>query len=364
MLSAVDRAITDETVTDNAVYRSPGDRESANDESATIAEGSTFPAGTALVGFFVWFILARALANVTAQRERLLEIATFAGVFGAVLASLSLVGSLVRASLANRGGARALHAVRAIAAVPVALLVFAALFGEPKLGFQWAGFVGAVATLWTSAVVAIARPGALTAARITFALLVIGESIELAYAPAQALLSVASAGGIAMAWLGRGAEIATIGGAVCASLWAYRASERAVGAQRTRLFLPFPVALGAMLLALVVVLPSSAAAILGRTAFGARFDLVTSDTVTAVHRLTLVGYLIAPTLLLASVALSLASVGYDNGAGGRRASGWLLVLFAGFGVLRLAGPMDPIRLVMVALAAVLLERSSDREKLL
>lgn len=351
-------------MTDNAVYRSPGEGESAHDETDEHAEGSTFPAGTALLGFFLWFVLARALANLTAQRERMLEIATFAGVFGAVLASLALVGSLVRASLAARRGTRALHAIRAIGAVPVAVLVCAAIFGEPKLAFQWAGLVGAVVTVWTSAIVAMARPGALTSARITFALLVIGESIELAYAPAQALLPVASSGGVAMAWLGRMAEMATLAGAISASVWAYRASERAVGVQRTRLFLPFPVALGSMLLALVAVLPANAAAVLGRTAFGARFDLVTSESVTAVHRVALLGYLVAPTLLLSAAALSLASVGYDNGAGSRRASGWLLVLFAGFGVLRLAGPMDPIRLVMVALAMVLLERSSDREKLL
>ncbi|MBL8683323.1 MAG: hypothetical protein JNK05_29415 [Myxococcales bacterium] len=351
-------------MTDNAVYRSPGEGESAHDDPDTHAEGSTFPAGTALVGFFLWFILARALANVTAQRERMLEIATFAGVFGAVLASLALVGSLVRAAIANHGASRWLHAIRAVGALPVALLVFGALFGEPKLALQWAGLVGAVVTLWTSAVVAMARPGAFRSARVTFALLVIGESIELAYAPAQALLPVASSAGVTMAWLGRVAELATIAGAISASVWAYRASERAVGAQRTRLFLPFPAALGAMLLALVVVIPANAAAILGRTAFGARFDLVTSDSVTSVHRVALLGYLIAPTLLLGAAALSLASVGYDNGAGSRRASGWLLILFAGFGVLRLAGPMDPIRLVMVALAMVLLERSSDREKLL
>ena len=47
----------------------------------------------------------------------------------------------------------------------------------------------------------------------------------------------------------------------------------------------------------------------------------------------------------------------------RRVLAVMLLIFGGFGVLRIAGPMDPIRLVMVALAAVLLERAQTRESL-
>lgn len=348
-------------MSDDAVYRSPAD---ATSDQAEHDEGSTFPSGTALAALFVWFVLSRALANITARSPRMLEIATFAGVFGGVLAALALLGTLVRAAAASKGGARAVHAARALLAAPVALVVFAAMFGEPKMGLQWAGLVGAASTVVFSAVLGAVRPGAFASARIAFALLLVGESIELAYAPAQAMLPSAGSGAVTMAWLGRAAELCTLLGAVAATVWAYRAGERAVGAKRTQLFLPFPVALGAMIVAIVVMVPAAAAAVLGRTTFGARFDLVTSGAESTVSRLALLAYAIAPTLLLGTAALSTASVGYDNGAGARRSLGWLMVLFAGFGVLRLAGPMDPIRLVMVALAMVLLERAGDREKLL
>ncbi len=343
------------------MYRSPAD---ATSEQAEHEEGSTFPAGTALLSLFAWFVLARALANLTARSPRLLDIATFAGVFGAMLASVALVGTLVRAAASSKGAARFVHALRALLALPVAALVVAAMFGEPRTSIQWAGLVGAASTIAFSAVLGAARPGAFASARATFALLLIGEGIELAYAPAQAMLPPAGSGAVTMAWLGRIAEASTMLGAIAAVVWACRAGWRAVGAQRTKLFLPFPVALAAMITAIVVMVPAAASVVLGRTTFGARFDLVSTDAESSVGRLALLAYAIAPTLLLGSSALSMASFGYDNGAGSRRALGWMLVLFAGFGVLRLAGPMDPIRLAMVALAMVLLQRAGDRERLL
>lgn len=348
-------------MTDDAVYRSPAD---ATSEPAEQDEGATFPAGTALAALFVWFILARPLANITATRPWMLQTATFMGVFGAVLAALALVGTLVRAALSTAGSTRIIHALRALVALPVALLVFAALFGEPRSSIQWAALIGAGTTAAFSLVMGAARPGAFASARIAFALLLIGELIELSYAPAQAMLPPAGSGAVAMAWLGRGAELCTLLGSVAATLWAYRAGTRAVGAERTKLFLPFPAALLAIIVAMIVMVPAAASAVLARTTFGARFDLVSNDAESVVSRLALLGYSIAPTLLLGTAALSTASIGFDNGAGARRSLGWLLVLFAGFGVLRLAGPMDPIRLVMVALATVLLERAGDRERLL
>lgn len=294
----------------------------------------------------------------------MMDAAAFFGVFGALLAAVALIGTLVRATLAAQGGARVLHGLRALLALPVGALVVAAMFGEPKPGFQWAALIGAAATVLFSGVLGALRPGAFASARIAFASLLIGECIELAYAPAQALLPTEGRGAITMAWLGRGAELCTLIGAVAATVWAYRAGERAVGAQRTRLFLPFPAALGAMMVAIIVVVPAAATVVLGRTTFGARFDLVTTNDASTVGRIALLAYAVAPTLLLSASALSMSSSGYDNGTGARRTMGWLLALFAGFGVLRLAGPMDPIRLVMVTLAMVLLERASDRERVL
>ena len=38
----------------------------------------------------------------------------------------------------------------------------------------------------------------------------------------------------------------------------------------------------------------------------------------------------------------------------RRVLGWVLVLMAGFGALRLSGPVDPLRTAVVTLACVLI----------
>lgn len=348
-------------MTDEAVYRSPAD---ATSEPAEQDEGSTFPAGTALAALFVWFAFARPLANITAQRPWMLQVATFVGVFGAVLSALALVGTLVRSARASSGSARIIHGLRAVVAAPVALLVFAAMFGEPRSSLQWAGLIGAGTTVIFSCVLGALRPGAFASARVAFGLLLIGELIELAYAPAQAMLPPSGTGAVMMAWLGRGAELCTMAGAIAATVWAYRAGTRAVGAERTKLFLPFVGAPAAIIVAMILMVPAAASAVLARTTFGARFDIVSNDAESVVGRVALLVYAIAPTLLLGTAALSTASIGFDNGAGARRSLGWLLILFAGFGVLRLAGPMDPIRLVMVALAAVLLERAGDRERLL
>jgi hypothetical protein len=345
-------------VTDDALYRSPAD---ATSEPTAHTEGSTFPAGTALATLFVWFILARPLTNLTARHPWLAKTATFMGVFGAVLAALALVTMLVRAAHEAPGSLRILHAVRALVALPVTLLVFAALLGEPHLSIQWAGLIGAGLTVAWSSVLGVARSGTFVSARMVFASLLIGELIELGYAPAQAMLPPEGRGAVTMAWLGRTSELCTLLGSFAAARWAYVAATRAVGAERTRLFLPFPVALTAVIVAMIMMMPTAASAVLARTMFGARFDLVSDDAQAVVGRLALFGYALAPALLLAAATLSTASIGFDHGAGARRSWGWLLVFFAGFGVLRLAGPMDPIRLVMVALATVLLEQASARE---
>ncbi|MDP3275169.1 MAG: hypothetical protein Q8Q09_08245 [Deltaproteobacteria bacterium] len=326
-------------------------------------EGGTFPAGTALTAFLLWFVLARVTANLTVRRPAMLELATFSGVLGAVLAALAvlaLLGTAARRSSFKK--LKILHGLRTIASIPVVLLVFVSMFGESPLWLQWSALTSAAVTVAISALLGVTQPRAHAAARSAFVMLAIGELIELVYAPAQALLPSGDVSGAhTMAWLGRVAEASTFAGSFAALLWAYRASVSLVGKARTRVFLPFPVAMGSVLSALVLTLPSSVAAVLARTTFGARFDWLTGSDAGVIGRAALLGYLLAPVFLIGSVGLSMASVGFDHGAGTRRSLGWVAVLFAGFGVLRIAGPMDPIRLILVTLGAVLLERASARE---
>ncbi len=314
-----------------------------------------------MAGLAVWFVFARTLSHWTERVPALLSVATFAGVFGAVLAGLATPGTLAIDATRSSGAPRALLAARAVLAAPIAALVFASMFGEPPVALQWTALASAGLTLVLAASTAIVRRDTLTSARLTLLALLVGEGIELAYAPAQALLPPNGSGALAMAWLGRISELCALLGSAAAARWAWSAGVRSVGAERTKLFAPFVASIAAVLLALVTVVRTPAGAMLGRVVFGARFDLVSLDEHSAVSRPALFLYILAPIMVLASITLSGAGIGRDRGAGARRTLGWLAILFAGFGVLRIAGPMDPIRLALVALGAVLLERATDRE---
>ena len=65
--------------------------------------------------------------------------------------------------------------------------------------------------------------------------------------------------------------------------------------------------------------------------------------------------------LITASSVSLATQGNDRGGGVRRALGWTCVLLAGFGAVSIAGPLDPLRAVLVALGALLLEQAVERE---
>jgi hypothetical protein len=347
-------------VSDSAVYRSLEDR-SVSDNSGS-GESETFPAGSSIVLLGLWFVFARALAHMTARRPAMLEVATFTGVAGALLALAAIFAALGWATLETRGSLRILHALRMVVVAPLALFMSISLFREPAATFQWSAVLSVGATVLLSCAWAMARGRTTIAARVTFATLLVGSLIELAYAPAQAMLEPGGVGAVRMAWLGRLSEACTFAGSIAAARWSFTASKALVGAARTRLFLPFSVAVASVMAGLVVVLPANVATFVGRTTFGVRFDWAMGDQSAVLSKPVLFAYLVAPVGLLSAAALSMASVGQDRGAGSRRVLAVLLLLFSGFGVLRLAGPMDPIRLVMVALAVVLFERAQSREQ--
>jgi hypothetical protein len=66
-------------------------------------------------------------------------------------------------------------------------------------------------------------------------------------------------------------------------------------------------------------------------------------------------------LLVAAGGVSLAAQRHDEGASIRRALAWPCILMAGFGAASPAGPMDPYRVVALALGVLLLEQSMERE---
>jgi hypothetical protein len=312
----------------------------------------------------LWFVLTRIFIRASVEHALVGKIAIFAGTAGAVLASVATVTTLLEAARGGGTIARAVAIVRVLLAAPVLLLVAAALRGEPPESLQLAGLAGATATLATACISGIIRAGkGMWAARVTLLFLLIGETIELIKPPAQLAAPTDSFWAHFFDKAGAISELAALLGAVGAFVWAFLSASRAAGGARTRLFMPLPI-LASLVFSLLATfmfhtpVQSHIPPLLARSAFGTRFDIVlaTSDSGT-ITTAALLGYLLIPELLLCAIAVSVAGVLFDRGASARRILGWAAVMLAGFGAVRLAGPMDPIRLVLVALAAVLLERS-------
>lgn len=336
-------------------------------DGAASARGvGTFPAGSALAALGVWFVLTRVVVRFTMQHPGAAKVAMFAGAGGAVLAALALVGATLETVRDEPSAVRrALGWVRLLFAVPVAALVFAAVFDEPPALLQWLALGGAAATVTLATLAAVVRraPGML-AMRGALALLLVGELAELVIPPVMSLAPGEPFWVRLVERISPVSELATLVGAALAVAWAYAATNRAAGAPRTRMFLPLPIFVSVVLSYLAFTLPERVAAAVARSAFGVRFDLLTHSSVTGhVSKAAVLLYLLIPELLFCASSISLAGLMFDRGAAARRALGWVAVLLAGFGALRLAGPMDPMRLVLVALGAALLERAAAREAL-
>ncbi len=323
----------------------------------------TFPAGIALASLGVWFMLSRVLVRIANERPVAGRIAVFSGVLGAVLAMIAVLLHVAEGLREKSVASRALAALRLAVALPTGLLVSAAMIGEPTQWQQWAGLWGTAGTVVLSLVPAIVRARGLWLARVSLALLLVGELIELGWPPAHIAFAPGTMMPRVFGSLGPVSEACAMVGAIAALAWSVSATRHAAGWARTRMFLPLPVFTAALLSMLSTTIPLRVAIAAARHAFGVRFDLVWTDTgpLAVYSSVGLLVYLLVPELLIGSAAVSVAAVTVDHGAAPRRALGWVAVLFAGFGALRISGPMDPIRLVLVSLGVVLLERSLVRE---
>lgn len=335
-------------------------RPPANTAGASSSEArGTFPAGTALAALSVWFLLSRVLVRVASERPAAARVAVFAGVLGAVLGVIATLIHMADGLRERSIVARVIAAARLACMLPVGLLVSATMMGEPTSSQQWAGLFGAAGLLWLVLVPAVVRAREMWLARMTLVLLLVGESIELGWPPAHIAFAPGTFWPRLFGRLGAMSEMCALVGAILAFAWAVRSTRYVAGWARTRMFLPLPVFTAALLSMLSSTIPPRIAVAAARHAFGVRFDLVWSDSSQlAVYSIAgLMAYLLIPELLIGAAAVSVAAITVDRGAAPRRALGWIAILFAGFGALRLSGPMDPIRLVLVSLGVVLLERS-------
>jgi hypothetical protein len=333
----------------------------APDALGPAAGGTLFPAGTAVAFLTFGFFITRVFVGLADQRARLGQAGTFATVAGVVLALVSIARFAWSASGAR--GAFASLALRAAAIAPVLALSLAAMFStEVARPLQWASLGGLAALVVAvgGRAVALHLAGKRRVAAVTLALLVVGEGIEL-FGPAA---SLASRPGSALPRLadalGRVSEASTFVGVALAIVWAFRRAVEHLGVARAMAFLAMPAGFGAVLLTLPARLPRTTEMV-ARSAFGARFDLAGVGGAGHPTRLALTAYTLLFTGMVAAVSLSLATQSIDRGAGARRGLGWTCVLLAGFGAAGLAGPMDPLREVLVALGVLLLEQSAERE---
>lgn len=340
--------------TEGRVY---GASVNTGDGSRPLTPGTagTFPAGTALAALMVWFFLGRIAVRYTLLHPGAARLSMLAGVTGAVLAAVALVVTLVQGIRAQSTLGKVLGTVRLVVALPVVSLVAAAMQGPPPEGIQWAALAGAMATVLLALGVAIVRAHGRWLTRGALATLFLGEWIELAWPPA---LVAAPPGSFWPTLLGRAgvlSELMAFGGSGLALAWSVTATLRVAGPERTRSYLSLPLVFGVLLSGFTAMLPPRVATAVARNALGVRFDLV-SSTGGAVPAVVLLAYLFIPVSLFGAASVSLAGLPTDRGAA-HRALGWLAILLAGFGAIRLAGPMDPIRMVLVALGVVLLERA-------
>lgn len=326
------------------------------------AAGETlFPAGVAVVFLTLGFFVTRVFVGLADQRVRLAQAGTFATVMGVVLALVAIARFAWSASGARRPLLSLV--VRAVAIAPVLTLCVAAMFStEVSRGLQWAslGGLGALVLASCGRSVAVLLRGGHRLAATTVSLLVMGELIEL-FGPAASLASRPGSGLPRVAdALGRVSEAATFVGVALATVWAFRRAREHLGALRATAFLAMPAGFGAVLLTLPARLPRTTE-LVARSAFGARFDLAGVGGAGHPTRLALSVYTLLFTGMIGAVSLSLATQSIDRGAGARRGLAWTCLLLAGFGAAGLAGPMDPLREVLVALGVLLLEQSAERE---
>ncbi len=324
-------------------------------------ETTLFPAGLAVAFLTLGFFVTRVFVGLADQRAWLGHAGTFATVSGAIFALVAIV----RFAWSSSGARHAFVslAARSAAIAPVLALTAVAMFSTTvSRSLQWASLAGVALLVLVAGIrtIALHLKGDRRIAAMTLALLVMGQSIEL-FGPVASLASQPGSALPRVAFLlGRVSEASTFVGIALAIVWAMRSAIASLGRARSMLFLAMPLGFGAVLLSLPARLPRTTEMV-ARSAFGTRFDLANVGGAGHPSRLALSVYATLFTGLVAAVSLSFATQSLDRGAGARRGLAWMCVLLAGFGAAGIAGPTDPLRVVLVALGALLMEQSAERE---
>jgi hypothetical protein len=238
-------------------------------------EARTFPAGSAVLALAIWFVLARLISRLAVEHAWAAAASMVAGIAGTTLAALAVLIAIGRdVWFAPNVAWRAWAAVRLAAAVPMALQVGAALRAQPSVRVQLAGLFSAAATVTLALIEGMVRAHGLWLARATLALLLVGESIELAWPAAHFMFAPETFWPTLLTHLGRWSEACALVGSALALAWSVRATIRTAGFARMRMFVPLPVFLCLLVSMLATSIPPHSAVAIAEVAFGARFDLI------------------------------------------------------------------------------------------
>lgn len=317
---------------------------------------SPFPAGWSVLFLAVGFTFTRLLVGLAVQHPWLANVGTFCAVAGVVL------GLVTGARLAweATGAARrwGWFAIRTISLAAVAVLAVSAMAGQIHHAAQWAALAGIACIVAVSgvraAMGALSRRMWLPAA--TMGALVAGELLEMVGPPARYAAAPGTFWPSFADALGPAGEVFAFAGVATALVWAARYAVRVAGAPRLVAFLAMPSALGLVLMTLPVRLPRTTESV-AHLAFGARFDLAGGSLVGHPAAPAIAVYTLLFSGLLATASVSLASQFLDAGVSVRRCAGWVSVLMAGFGASTVAGPVDPLRAVLLVMGVQLLEQA-------
>lgn len=323
------------------------------------SSATPFPAGAATAGLVLGFAFTRLLVGASHRWPSLGTFGTFAALMGVLLA----MAALARLSWESSPSSAA-RSLRLGLLAPLFVLDARAMLGEPSRPLQSAGLLSVAAVLMVSlgrgVFLALRRRDRLPA--VTLALLLVGELVELVTPPLRFAAAPTSPTARLAERLGAVGEFMAFAGVPLALAWTVRSALRRAGLARTLSVSAMPLAFGVMMFGLPFGRP-----ILSRTAaasgFGVRFDLAGGAMLAHPSAVTVATYSLLFSMLLAASSIALGVKGCDAGSLGRRSLAWTCVLVAGFGAVNAAGPLDPLRLTTLCLAALLLEQSVAREDL-
>lgn len=313
----------------------------------------------------LWFLLVRLAGQLTRHVPWLATASMVVGSLGTLLAAVALLRLGARSLAGSQGSQRVWALLRLFLLVGPLSHLGASLYSESAPLLQSAALYSGLATLCLTLGAAGLRMRHRPAVAVCFTMLLVGQCLELLYAPLFFNTQPDSPTARFLLRAGAVSEACAVLGALLSMGWSVRSASATVGLRRARMFIVPPALMVGLVALTVPFMGERAWKTLGRVAWGLRADLAWFADTPARPALSSVFaflYALTPSALLVAITSSVSTVGHDRGEGALRAMGWCMIFFGGFAALRLGvAPVDPLRTVLVLAGAALLERATALE---